>query len=456
VLEPQGTLFFLLLMLAFGGLVVWLALTRQVVFRVLAACLAFIPAMTFGIAAVNKYYDYYQTWDALFSDLSGQGVQSVPQVTAAGVQGSSVSAAISMSSSTSVDAQTGYLFRTVVTGPSSRITREVYVYLPPQYFSKAYVHYRFPAIELLHGAPGEPQTWVNVMNVIPIYLQLMAAHQAAPAVLVMPDTDGGLRYSLQCLNDPHGQKDLTFVGREVPAWVAANLRVQRPGLLWGIAGYSEGGFCAANIGLRDASRFGYDGVLSGYFAPDKSQVPAGGKPGGRPRDVNVFAHDPRLALVNTPDKYVLKIPIGIEVPQFWLAAGAEDKADVQGAAFFRQLLLTRVADVPLMVVPGGGHQARVWRAALRPMLAWMTTQLAAEAQRFTVAKPAARPSARPSRTGSAAHVPGLSTRTLPKGQPEVAWISRRIGRLSSHRVGADVSREGLEWNHDMASHQAGA
>ena len=39
--EPQGTGFFLLLMVVFGGLLVWVALAKQVVFRVLAACLAF-------------------------------------------------------------------------------------------------------------------------------------------------------------------------------------------------------------------------------------------------------------------------------------------------------------------------------------------------------------------------------------------------------------------------------
>ena len=53
MLGPQGTFFFLLLILAFGGLVTWLIVTKQVVFRVLAAILAFIPAMVFGIAAVN-------------------------------------------------------------------------------------------------------------------------------------------------------------------------------------------------------------------------------------------------------------------------------------------------------------------------------------------------------------------------------------------------------------------
>jgi hypothetical protein len=38
--------------------------------------------------------------------------------------------------------------------------------------------------------------------------------------------------------------------------------------------------------------------------------------------------------------------------------------------------------VPLDIVPGGGHQANVWRAALTPMLEWMTPQLATEVQKI--------------------------------------------------------------------------
>ena len=73
---PQGTGFFLLLIVLFAALLVWVALTQYVVFRVLAACLAFLPAMAFGIAAVNKFYDYYQTWGGMINDLTGQGVSS--------------------------------------------------------------------------------------------------------------------------------------------------------------------------------------------------------------------------------------------------------------------------------------------------------------------------------------------------------------------------------------------
>lgn len=378
MLEPQGMLFLLLLLVAFGGLIAWLVKTSQIVFRIIAAFLAFIPAMVFGIAVVNKYYDYYQTWGSLISDLSGQSA-SVPQLSAASLgQGTSrgLLATLGQANNAALDAQYGLLFRTTITGPRSHISRQAYIYLPPQYFSKAYATYRFPAIELLHGSPGDPASWVDVMNVIPVLLQAMAEHRASPAVLVMPNTDGGRQYALQCLNDPHGLQDMTYVGMEVPAWVAANLRVQPPGAAWGVAGYSEGGYCAANIGLQYPASFGAVGSISGYFSPTPSRIPVN----GRPVNVDVYAHDAHLQLVNSPDEYILHIPVNEIVPQFFLAAGATDSADVSAAETFRQELELRTANVPLDIVAGGGHQARVWRAALTPMFDWMTPQLAAAVQ----------------------------------------------------------------------------
>jgi hypothetical protein len=381
VLEPQGNLFFLLILAGFGGLVTWVALAKQVALRVMAACLLFIPAMVFGIAAVNKYYDYYQTWGALFNDLAGQA-SSVPKLSAASLETGTAGSlkAVIAGSNAQLDSEYGLLFRTTITGRGSHISRQAYIYLPPQYFRKAYAGYRFPAIELLHGSPGQPAAWVNVMNVIPLFLNAIASRKAEPAVLVMPDTDGGQQYGLQCLNDPGGIQDMTYVGKEVPSWVAVSLRVQPPGPAWGVAGYSEGGFCATNIALQYAAGFGYAASLSGYFAPIESQVPVNGKPGGKPVDVNDFAHDKSLLLRNSPDKYITQVPTTVSVPQFFLAAGATDQGDVQAAEFFRQQLLLRVGSVPLMIAPGGGHQATVWRAALTPMFDWMTPQLAATAR----------------------------------------------------------------------------
>ena len=380
--EPQGTGFFLLLMVVFGGLLVWVALAKQVVFRVFAACLAFLPAMVFGIAAVNKFYDYYQTWGGMVNDLTGQGVSSIPKYAAPGANANKqFDKNIGRVTSQAEDAQVGYLFQTSVTGVRSHLTRDVYVYLPPQYFQKAYAHYKFPVIELLHGSPGSPQAWVDVMSVIPTFLNLLVAHPADAAVLVMPDTDGGQQYGLQCLNNPGGIQDMTFVALDVPAAIARIARVQPPGRAWGLAGYSEGGYCTANIALQDPAGYGAVGVMSGYFAPTLSTVPGGNKLGGRPLRVNVFAGRPALRLVNAPEAYITRVPINDVLPAFWLAAGGQDKPDVVAAANFKQLLQTRVANVPLIIVQGGGHQGSVWRAALGPMLTWMTPQLAQQAAR---------------------------------------------------------------------------
>jgi enterochelin esterase-like enzyme len=394
VFEPQGTGFFLLLLVVFGGLLIWVALARQLVFRVLAGCLAFLPAMAFGVASVNKFYDYYQTWGGMVNDLTGQGASSIPKYAAPGAgTNKQFDKNIGRVTSTAEDAQVGYLFQTSVTGARSHLTRDVYVYLPPQYFQKHYAHYRFPVIELLHGSPGDPQAWVDVMSIIPTFLSQLATHPEDSAVLVMPDTDGGLQYELQCLNDPGGIQDMTFIDRDVPEAIARIARVQPPGRAWGLAGYSEGGYCAANIALQDPAGYGAAGVMSGYFAPVPSQVPAGGKPGGKPRVVNVFAGRPALEQLNSPRWYITRVPVNAQIPAFWLAAGAKDRPDVQAAANFRQLLLTRVANVPLDIVPGGGHQGSVWRAALDPMLKWMTPQLAQQAANADAA--AARAAAAP-------------------------------------------------------------
>ena len=412
--EPQGTAFFLLLIVVFGGLLVWVALARQLVFRVLAACLAFLPAMVFGIAAVNKYYDYYQTWGGMINDLTGQGAGSIPKYAAGGAGNKQFDKNIGRVTSQAEDAQVGYLFQTSITGVHSHLTRNVYVYLPPQYFQKPFRHHKFPVIELLHGAPGDPQAWVDVMGVIPTFLSLLATHPKDAAVLVMPDTDGGLQYGLQCLNNPGGIQDMTFIARDVPEVIARIARVQPPGRAWGVAGYSEGGYCAANIALQDPQGYGAAGVLSGYFAPIPSEVPAGDKPGAKPLRENVFRGYPGLQLINTPQAYVTRVPISDVLPVFWLAAGAQDRPDVIAAENFRQLLQTRVADVPLMMVPDGGHQGSVWRAALGPMLSWMTPQLAQQAAHADAV--AARAAARAAAARKAQHAkPRPSpTATMPK------------------------------------------
>ena len=386
MLEPQSTALFVLLVVVFGALMCRIVVARRVVFRILAACVAFVTAMLFGVLAVNKYYGYYQTWSAMFADITQQGVSAASQVphinlTSGSKSGSQSGTLDGNSGHLTVAQQQGYLLRLVVTGQRSHITRVVYVFLPPQYFQPAYQAYRFPVVELIHGEPGQPQDWITVVGVTDAFNRLLAARLAQPAVLVMPDANGGQQVSLQCLNQVGGPQDLTYLAVDLPAQIARTLRVLPPGSGWGLAGYSEGGFCTANMALRYPHRYGFAGVLSGYFTPDDNQLAGSGRP------VSPFGGNLRLREQNTPLEELQNLPMAAAIPSFWLGAGAADRQDVVDTEVFWQELRQRQDNAPLTLTPGSGHTMTTWRAQIPPMLTWMTQGLARAAQHGTAAQP---------------------------------------------------------------------
>jgi len=208
-----------------------------------------------------------------------------------------------------------------------------------------------------------------VVGVTRAFGHLLADRHARPAVLVMPDANGGDKISLQCLDQVGGPQDLTYLAVDLPGQLARTLRVRPPGPGWGVAGYSEGGFCAANMALRFPRRYGAAGVLSGYFAPFGNRLTASGPL------VSPFGGSIELRERNTPLDELRALPAGTVVPRFWLGAGAADGEAVADAETFRRVLLPWQGTVPLTLTPGGGHTMTTWRAELPPLLAWMTPRL---------------------------------------------------------------------------------
>ena len=395
MLEPQSTLFFLLMMAIFGALMWWMVVARQLVFRVLAACLAFVPAMMFGVAAVNKYYGYYQNWGAAIADLTNQGPAAVAEVPNGSAAHVTFRTLLGNRYEPQLAAMQGYTLHLRVPGPISHITRTVYVYLPPQYFQYRYRNYGFPVIELLHGFPGTPQDWITLLSAPTVLQGLINRGLARPSILVMPDVNGGRGISLQCLNQYRGPQDATYLALDVPGYISRVLRVRPPGRAWGIAGYSEGGFCAANLGLQYGHRFGFAGVLSGYFTPSDNQLT------NPLRQVSPFGGDKQRARRNTPDDLVGALPTGAQVPLFWLGVGSGDTIDLKNALIFEQLVKLRQPGVTMKTVPGGGHTMFTWRKLFVPMLEWMTTHQAAVVayESKAHAHPARAGSAKPPHTG---------------------------------------------------------
>jgi enterochelin esterase-like enzyme len=440
MLEPQSTLFFLVLLALFAGLMWWLIKAKHIAVRLIAAFLAFIPAMAFGIATVNKYYDYYETWGSAVADLTAKGVPADTVYAGDGGIGTGFSALMGHHIDTSIASRYGLTLRLSVHGSASDITRAVYVFLPPQYFESGYYQtYHFPVIELLHGFPGEPQDWITVLGVNTMMDQLVDEHEAKPAVLVMPDANGARGVSLQCLNQAGGPQDDTFLSRDLPGYIAARLRVQQPGTGWGIAGYSEGGYCAANLGLQHGRVYSYAGVLSGYFRPYDNQLTS------PVREVSPFGGNRRAAELNTPLDVLRSLPVGRPVPQFWLGAGTMDAQDVHSAETFAQLLQLRQPGVTVKLVPDTGHTMLTWRALLPGMLQWMTSGLnqqvaeynspTARARRAAAAQARARaaqldqhPSQRSVPAGSAPH--GTDTQAHARTRSYPASPASRTSRAT--------------------------
>src|SRR5215469_2828369 len=370
MLEPQSWVLFALLVLAFGALMWWLAVARRVALKVVAALMSFIVAVFFGVLTVNKYFSYYPTWGAAIADLSNSSPNSGPQISQGSLLAGNKSLTFDERSVYLRLAEIqGYTLRIAIPGKLSRITRQAYIYLPPQYFQKRYARYRFPVIELIHGQPGLPQAWINVVGIEETLNQMVKQGQASPAVLVMPDANGGNSISLQCLDQVGGPQDLTYLAQDVPDVVGHLLRVMPPGNAWGVAGYSEGGYCAANMALRYRYRYGYAASLSGYFIPQKNKL------GNPVRAVDPFDGSNVLRAQNTPLDEVKALAAGARLPLFWLGAGQGSRADVDNAQYFAQLLQLHEADVPLVILPGGGHTMGSWHAQVPPMLSWMTQGL---------------------------------------------------------------------------------
>jgi enterochelin esterase-like enzyme len=129
------------------------------------------------------------------------------------------------------------------------------------------------------------------------------------------------------------------------------------------------------MSLRYPHRYGFAGVLSGYFTPSDNQLAQTSRP------VSPFGGNASLRRQNTP---LDEVAASAVIPRFWLAAGASDGQDVANTEQFRHELLPRQPDVPLTLTKGCGHTMTAWRAEVPSLLAWITRGLAQSAQRTPV------------------------------------------------------------------------
>jgi S-formylglutathione hydrolase FrmB len=253
----------------------------------------------------------------------------------------------------------GILLRVRLRGARSGVSRIGLVYLPAAYSTHPTAH--FPALEFFHGTPGGPRNYADQLHVGTVLDDEIDAGRIPPVVAVFPLIDDG--HTGECVNAIHGPRDETYLAVDVPADMDAGLRVL-PGRSFAALGYSTGGFCAVNLGLRHPDRYVAAASISGYFVAGSD--PAVGNPYGR---------DTALRERNSPLWVV--VHGRPDAPPTLVVAPAGDRDAMSDERAF--VLAVRRHDPRLVLaaatLPNGGHTFAAWSAALPPSIDWVAPYL---------------------------------------------------------------------------------
>lgn len=355
--------------------------------RLAVVALAQLVALTFGLVAVNDYGQFFNSW----SDLLGrsQPAQFValdhfgaPWVSASAPLGTVVQArAMPAGSLTPGDTVIGWgsrdvaptawspradwttrgaVLRTRIDGPTSGLSEDALVYLPPSYFASR--QRSMPVVEVLTGYPGGTNELVDRLHYPDALLATVRTHEAKPAVLVMLRPSVTYPRDTECTDVPDGPQAFTFFATDVPDVVKAEFGLSSAA--FGAIGVSTGGMCAIKLAVTDPRRFTAAVALSGYFHAIKDFTTG-----------NLYGNS---VTVRDNNDIVWRLR-HLAMPSTSVLVGtALDERGNDGYRAAQQFL--HLVRAPMsadeMVLDHGGHNFRTWRREIPRALRWLSQHLA--------------------------------------------------------------------------------
>jgi enterochelin esterase-like enzyme len=148
----------------------------------------------------------------------------------------------------------GYIASIDIPGTISGFTpRKAVVYLPPAALTSNPP--LLPVMLLLSGQPGMPDDMFNMGGAFQVANEYALKHGGLAPILVAPDQLGDWHTNPMCVDSPLG-RSATYLTQDVPNWIKANLGVMTDPAHWGVAGFSQGGTCAIQLGAGFPQIFG--------------------------------------------------------------------------------------------------------------------------------------------------------------------------------------------------------
>jgi S-formylglutathione hydrolase FrmB len=344
-----------LAMIGSGLLILSFVLFRRWYFKWTARFLTLVMAVAFVGASINAHYGYFPTLGALLGrraadQISFSGFRRLEQKFARtftlqhGEHGSLPSSGVVMSF-------------TMPPNASHYAARTGQIYLPPIWFEHPHPH--LPVIELLHGSPGSPADWTRASFADLTADAYARQHNGFAPILVMPDVNGGAWWKdSECVDGVQGNAE-TYLIDDVRAAVVQNFGARADGGGWAVAGLSEGGSCALQMGLRHPESFAIIGDFSGADHPYHSGG-LGHLFFGTTHAQWVRAerqYDPRWLLSHWHQRHHPRIVFGI------------GRSDSNLTGMMHLLDLARTNRIPAqMIILPGGHEFRLWGATFADAL----------------------------------------------------------------------------------------
>jgi S-formylglutathione hydrolase FrmB len=318
-------------------------------------------------SAVNARYAYFPTVAAAFGrnavdELSSSQLRQLELTSgpAAGALGRSAGSRLALAhTSETPQLQHGVVVPFNIPATRSRFhARTAQVYLPPAYFATPQPE--LPVIELLHGTPGSPADWTRAGFADITADAYAAQHDGYAPILVMPDVNGSWTSDSECVNGKRGQVQ-TYLTSDVRDAIIARFHTRADAGGWSIAGFSEGAYCALQMGLRHPDLYGAIGDFSGEEGPSVRGGPQRLFTGTvQQAQQQVAQYNPAVLLRQWDN------PIR---PPIWFEVGSND---ITARAMASLDLLARADrfDTAFVIQQGTDHSFASWRDAFRDALPW--------------------------------------------------------------------------------------
>ena len=159
----------------------------------------------------------------------------------------------------------GQVGQVVIPATSSGFAaRPAYVYLPPA--ALAPNPPRLPVVIALPGQPGEPADLFRAAKLDVLLDELAQEHNGVAPILVVPDQLADPALNPMCIDSALGNS-ATYLTQDVPDWIRTHLNVAADRTAWTIAGFSQGGTCAIQLGAGHPELFGSLIDVSGERVP---------------------------------------------------------------------------------------------------------------------------------------------------------------------------------------------